>query len=219
MARGQHPRILVWGDSYAAAIAMGFKQLEEKHHFSVGWLSSSSCPPFMGFTMVLRPFCKENNDWIMDAIRKAPPDIVILHSTWSYDPGDIRRGFASTVSELRAVGIKKIIVMGPVATWNGAGLPTGFIEYSMRGSRSLMPKYSFFNSNYNANKATEALLQEQAALHGLTYVSPLSMMCNGQGCMARIGEHDEQLTSFDTGHVTVPTATFLVQALLPQILQ
>lgn len=219
MASGEHPRILVWGDSYAAAISQGFVQLAKAHHFSIGWLSSSSCPPFMGFVMELRPFCKENNDWIMENIRKNPPDIVIMHSTWSYDPGDIERGLARTVSELREIGIKKIVLLGPVSTWKGDGLSTIFTDYYMRSGYKLMPKYSFYKSNLQWAQKYEKILKEQAAKLDITYVSALDVMCKPEGCLTRVGDHDEMLTAFDAGHMTVPGATYVVGQLLPQILK
>jgi hypothetical protein len=213
------PRILLWGDSYAAAMAQGFVQLAGDHQYSVGWLSSSACPPFIGLVHPDRRFCKDNNDWIIQRIRQTPPDIVILASTWIYSPQIIKDGLAQTVSQLRAAGVKKIIVMGPVATWQGIGMARNFIDFYFHSSHSLMPKYTFFRSNHAWDVATEQMLQEQAASLGVRYVSPLGVMCNKQGCLARVGDHDQHLATFDAGHLTVSGARAVVQELLPGILE
>lgn len=219
MPSGEHPRILLWGDSYAAAVAQGFVQLADQHHYSVGWLTSSACPPLIGYTLAERPFCKDNNEWVIEQIQKTPPDIVILHSTWGHNEEEIKRELPVTVSRLRAAGVKKIILMGPVHSWKGTGLPANFIYFYFTHLHTLMPKYTFFRSNYEWTKERDSLLKQQAELLGIRYVSALEVMCKPEGCLARAGDNDQYLTAIDPGHLTVPAATAVVGPMLPAILK
>ena len=218
MPSGQHPRIVLWGDSYAAAVAQGFVQLASEYHTSVGWLTSSACPPFMGFTSEPRPFCKGNNDWVLEQIKKTPPDILILHSTWMYNFKDTEAGLAATVNNLRGAGIKKIVLLGPVSSWTGAGLPENFLDYYL-SHYSLMPKYTYYLSNHELDNKIEQFLRQQAETLKISYVSLLDVMCKNEGCLARVGDHDQYLTAIDNGHLTVQAATTAVREILPEIVK
>ena len=63
---------------------------------------------------------------------------------------------------------------------------------------------------YSGSPAIERVMRAEVERHGATYVSLLDVLCSGDGCLVRTGG---ELTSWDTGHFTVPAAQLVAAAL------
>lgn len=213
---GRRPLLLLWGDSHAAAQYPGLKQLSEEKSFSVAQFTSSSCPPAIGFAHPEREFCKGNNDFVMRQIRELRPDVVILHSNWAYNPETIQEGLAETLKELRAISIKKVVLLGPVPQWSGSGLSANVIDYYYEHGLTLIPERSMYRIS---NIGQDAQMHTLATKLGVPYISAWQVMCNEDGCLTRIGEAGSKLTAFDVGHMTVEGSNYLARKLVPELLQ
>lgn len=212
---GRRPLMFLWGDSFAAAQYPGFKQLGIENNFDVAEFTSSSCGPLIGFVHPDRKFCKGNNDFVLRRIRELHPDIVILHSTWNNSPETLEKGLTETIKELQAIPIKKIVLLGPVPGWSGAGLSANVIDYYYEHRLTLIPertKYRLTNVGQDEQMRTLA-----TKLH-VQYLSAWQVMCNEEGCLARIGQDGEKLTAYDVGHMTVEGSTYLARKLVPELL-
>lgn len=213
---GRRPLFLLWGDSHAAAQYPGLKQLGSEENFDVAQFTSSSCPPAIGFAHPEREFCKGNNDFVLRQIRELRPDVVILHSNWAYSPETIEKGLAETLKELRAIPIKKVVLLGPVPQWSGSGLSANVVDYYYEHRLTLIPERSTYRIS---NMGQDAQIHALATKLGVQYVSPWQVMCNEEGCLTRIGEGGTKLTAFDVGHMTVEGSTYLARKLVPELLQ
>ncbi|BAM88512.1 putative acyltransferase, group 3 [Bradyrhizobium oligotrophicum S58] len=211
---GRHPVVLVWGDSFGASLAPGLRDLGGERGFDLAQYTASSCPPLIGFVQPDRPGCKGANDFVAERLAELKPELVLLYSTWSYGPNDaVRNGLQRTVMRLKAVGVPKVVLLGPPASWLGSGLPANLLEYYFR-THDLLPARTWYRSNDNWTRAQEAFLESEAKNLGIDYISVRRIMCNDNGCLARIGDSGSELTTFDIGHLTSPGAILVARGVL-----
>jgi peptidoglycan/LPS O-acetylase OafA/YrhL len=216
---GKRPMLFVWGDSYAAALYAGLNQLSDQHGYSVAEYTASACPPLIGFLQTDRRFCTSINDFVIKKIADLKPDVVILHSTWSYGgPNELNAGLQETARQLKGLKIRKIVLLGPVASWKGDGLSANVLDYFYESGHSLIPPRTTYRSNEEWTRALEDFLQKRAQELDIEYISARNIMCNDDGCLARIGDHGSDLTAFDNGHLTLPGALFVSDAILGRLL-
>ncbi|MGJ5066769.1 acyltransferase family protein [Bradyrhizobium oligotrophicum] len=210
---GRHPLILVWGDSYAASLYPGLAHFGAERGFEVAEYTASACPPLLGFVHPERRFCKGANDFVIQKVAELKPDLVLFYSTWSYGPDDLRNGLDRTVAALKELNVPKIVLLGPPATWLGESLPANVLDYYFR-THSLLPARTKFRSNDNWTRALDEFLEAQAQRVGIQYISARRMMCNDDGCLARIGADGSNLTAYDSGHLTYPGSLFIAKQAL-----
>jgi len=213
---GGRPLILYWGDSYAAAEYSGADALRNELKFDVAQYTSSACPPLIGYTLHERPFCKENNDFVMQQIAKIRPDVVILHSTWYNPQSDIEIGVNETVKQLKALHIPKVIFLGPPPSWTGIGLSANVADYYFEHGYEIIPARTRYRLVQNDVDERMRMVAEK---NGIQYISIQKMLCNSDGCLSRIGPDGMYLTAYDPGHVTRPAATYVAEQFLPGILK
>jgi peptidoglycan/LPS O-acetylase OafA/YrhL len=214
---GRRPLLLLWGDSYAAALYPGLNTLAAGGGFGVAEFTASACPPLINFVHLERRYCKTINDFVLKQISSLLPEVVILHSTWSYGDHDLDQGLEQTVSQLKALNIKQIVLLGPVPAWKGGGLSKNVLDYYLR-TFAVLPPRTKIGLNDKWNPSIDKFLEAKAKQLEIEYISPLRIMCDESGCLARIGDDGSELTAFDPGHLTVPGSIFLSRAILPALL-
>jgi SGNH domain (fused to AT3 domains) len=133
----KRPLVILWGDSTAAALVPGFRKVQETHDFGLGQLTISSCPPLLVYAHSMSQLCLERNADVVKRIAQAKPDLVILHAIW--DVNDKLESTKPTIDALRAAGVSRIIILGPVPVWRG-GLPDATANYFYRHTRELIPE-------------------------------------------------------------------------------
>ncbi|MGJ4962396.1 acyltransferase family protein [Bradyrhizobium sp. HKCCYLRH3061] len=215
--QGRRPLLLIWGDSYGAALYPGLLHFAGERGYDVAQYTASACPPLIGYTLEARPFCKSINDDVAVRIGQLRPDVVILDATWGHAEAVLRRDLPRTVAQLRAGGISRIVLMGPPPGWQGAGLSRNVLDY-YRQSGQVLPERTFFRSNDEWTRGRDALFRELTRELGIDYVSVRDVFCNDEGCLSRIGPGGSQLTAFDPGHLTVPGSIFLARQTLDRLL-
>jgi peptidoglycan/LPS O-acetylase OafA/YrhL len=213
---GRRPLLMIWGDSYGAALYPGLLQVAAARGYDVAQYTASACPPLIGFTLPERPFCKSINDDVLERIRLLHPDAVILDATWGHGDQTLREDLPRTVSLLRAMNIDKVVLIGPPPSWLGAGLSANVFDY-YRETGSVMPARTFYRSNDDWTRGRDVMLAVLSRELGIQYVSVRNIFCNDGGCLSRIGPNDSELTAFDPGHLTVPAAIFLAGRTLDEI--
>jgi peptidoglycan/LPS O-acetylase OafA/YrhL len=213
---GRHPLVLIWGDSYAASLYPGISLLGGERGFDVAEYTASACPPLLGFVHPERRFCKGANDFVIGKIAELKPDLVLFYSTWSYGPDDLRLGLDRTVAALRDLKIPQIVLVGPPATWLGESLPANILDYWF-WTRQLLPARTTFRSNDAWTRQLDAFLEAEARRVGIQYISARRIMCNDDGCLARIGPDGSELTAYDNGHLTYAGSVFLARQALAAV--
>jgi peptidoglycan/LPS O-acetylase OafA/YrhL len=203
----KHPLVAIWGDSTAAALVPGFRSLQASRNFGIAQFTVSSCPPLLIRSNSIAEFCLEQNRKIIDLIREDSPDVVLLHAYW--DANDRVENLRPTVEALRALNIRRIVILGPVPVWMG-GLPAAVATYYRR-SGELMPERIW---QYVEKNSGDSNMRKISASLGVGYVSARDALCNNLGCVTRIGE---SLVARDGVHLTPVGSTFLVNSIAPEL--
>lgn len=142
---GGEPKVLLWGDSHAEHLALGLKSSLTNINFVQ--ITKSSCRPILGLSIVGQiregasirtenwaKGCVENNDKILEWLGSNDTvEYVILASPYSLTPNvlyngsivkaqdeTIEKAFSDTISKLRRLG-KKPIVISPAPN-NGSNI-------------------------------------------------------------------------------------------------
>lgn len=215
---GGRPLLFIWGDSYAASLYPGLKHFAATRGFDVAEYTASACEPLIGYVNPERPFCKPSNDYALERIRELRPEVVIIYSAWNCGEPDLRGGLQRTVPLLRPF-TKKIVLLGPPASWLGEGLSANVLDYYFEsGSSAILPERTWYRSNENWTHAVESILKPEAAQVGIDYISIRGLMCDKDGCLARIGPNGSELMQFDSGHFTHAGAIFMAGQIVDRIL-
>ena len=111
-----------------------------------------------------------------------------------------------TVNELKKLEIKNIHIVGPVPRW-GDPLPKEVIRY-FRKHREI-PEYLKNNSHkmfFDIDKKMKTLSSNL----NVKYQSPMSILCNKQGCLTRTDNSKNSITAWDESHLTEKGSIYLI---------
>jgi peptidoglycan/LPS O-acetylase OafA/YrhL len=215
------PRLVLWGDSHAASLYDGLEQFERAHgNATIAQYTASACPPIWSFASERRSDCPAINDTVAAKIRALNPEIVVMAANWArYEArGDLDRidehMIRATVGQLTAMGVKRIVVVGQVPTWEG-GVPRIRMKWhrtSIAGARSAETERDkvylrSFQSDVTWNDTVRRAVAGTAAL----FISPLSTFCNDDGCLLAVPGSGKS-TAWDTDHLTPAAAEFLIES-------
>ena len=196
--------VVLWGDSYAARLSPGLPDALQ--------FTRNSCPPLL---VVGNPSCQRGTEFVLGEISRLKPGTVVLFADWASRHANWEKGgydarqLGATLDALKAAGVARIIVLGPAPRWVWA-LPRLVVARWLHGGREpVIPERATLGL-YSGSPAIERVMRAEVGRHGATYVSLLDILCNGDGCLVRTGG---ELTSWDTGHFTVPAAQLVAAAL------
>ncbi|NVO17678.1 MAG: acyltransferase [Rhodoplanes sp.] len=197
------PLVMLWGDSHAAHLYPGLSRADRP----LAQFTAAACPPLPGVDFSFRENCRAINDDVVARATALRPDIVILAANWrSYDWSGIDR----TVRVLRDIGVKQIVLVGPVPQWR---LPVAkaLVRYALRGDGTY-PDRMVYAMEPGLDELDQRLAETAARL-GLAYASPYRALCDARGCRTFVGSAPAGLLAWDTGHLTAFGSDYLVGAL------
>jgi peptidoglycan/LPS O-acetylase OafA/YrhL len=201
----KHPLVAIWGDSTAAGLVPGLRNLQASREFGIAQFTVSSCPPLLIRSGSMTEYCLEQNRKIVDLIRGNSPDIVLLHAIWEAKAENLR----PTIEALRGLNIRRIVILGPVPVWTG-GLPAAVASYYRR-SGEVMPERIW---QYVDKASGDSSMRNISASLGVDYVSARDAFCNNRGCVTRIGE---SLVARDSIHLTPAGSILLINSIAPEL--
>jgi peptidoglycan/LPS O-acetylase OafA/YrhL len=206
------PLLFVWGDSTAAALIPGLRQLQHERNFGVAQFTANSCGPWLAVDVPGNPNCRSINNEVLGIVSRSRPDVVLLHARGSARPEDIA-GLKETILALHALSIPRIIVLGPVPVWKRS-LPNEVVRYLVI-HHVLIPARS---SERVYRTWNDAQMRSEMTKLGAEYISAWDVMCNADGCLTRLGEKPEDVVASDQHHLTESGSTFLIQSIKDQIM-
>ncbi|MFD1121331.1 acyltransferase family protein [Methylophilus flavus] len=204
--------IVLWGDSHAYQLFSGLeKNLDSK--FSLSQLTSSGCHPsikLQGSSNSIN--CNKANEKALDVIRASKPGIVVLAQRDSHDSTD----WNSLAVELKNLGVKRVILLGPVPQWN---------QYLYR---FLAKNYTTLNDipPYIGGKVlNQAILELDISLKkkysqstALEYISLVDLFCEPKlGCLSFVKDSSVELTTFDYGHLGLSASEMVAKKITQSI--
>lgn len=222
--KNKRPQIFLWGDSHAAALYPGFKYLQEngEYSFGVAQRTAAVCPPILNDA---RPWCNEINASNFKLLKDLKPEIVILYAYWAHGL-DGKGGFgglydlkqlATTVSELRQIGVKKIVLLGPTPYWNNS-LPHNIVENWKKSNKLDTPPLRLSYGTFGLDERLpifDQQMQDLAKELNINYIKSLNYFCNTSGCLTRDSENGYKIASVDYGHLTVDAAQTFIRQIAP----
>lgn len=208
------PLVFLWGDSHAAALYSGLKALQTKKQFSIAQYTASACAPILNWDGNINKLCREINDRNISLIRQIKPEIVLLQAAWYWSEYDWKK-VAETISELKHIGVKKIILTGPVPNWKDK-VPSTIISY-YRNYKKLPPQHTTFGVDINEISKIDHELEEFSHAQNITFVSIYQALCNSDGCMLSLGGDIRNITSLDYGHLSKFSSEFVIASVADQI--
>jgi hypothetical protein len=196
--------ILLWGDSHAAHLYPGYKSFFSEK-FNVIQRTASTCPPILQLNVAGSPYCQAINDAVFAYIKRTKPDKIVLAAAWSVYEW---QKLADTITQLRALGINDITLVGPVPRWNGMLAKQLYLFYQNDPLRRI-PERMNFGLDLSFLEF-DGVLADFAKRLDLAYISLAKILCNADGCVTRTGETAETLTAFDIMHLTEAGSRLLV---------
>ncbi len=197
--------LLLWGDSHAAHLYAGYKTTFEEQ-FNILERTSAGCPPILNMEIGDRPQeCKQINDYMFEFIKNEKPSKIVLNARWNlYDWKQIE----GTIIQLQKLGITDIDLIGPVPQWIDS-LPKQLYLKFKSDSLHQLPKRMAFGLSQDSIQI-DPLLFKLATQLGVNYISPVKILCDGAGCITRLGDTSDTLIVYDNGHLTEIGSRFLV---------
>jgi peptidoglycan/LPS O-acetylase OafA/YrhL len=218
----KRPLIALWGDSHAASLYPGLKNLQATDKFGIIQVNQSGCPPLLGVSEFnFRTNCKQVNDEVVNKLIEAKPDIFILHGTW-WRPVDplsdqvIHDGAALSVRTLKQLlPNAKILILGPVPRWKDG--PQKEIYKAWKSSLDkrkdppLMLEASILTNVDNT-------LAKVAAETGVEFISLNQILCQDGKCLSRVGSTPLDIIATEDGHISPNASVFVINQIRDRLL-
>jgi hypothetical protein len=211
------PTVVLWGDSHSASLYRGFLKQSHKLGFNLAQYSISGCPPAIDFDIDQRQECKWLNTSILEKIRTTKPDTVVLSANWMlYDGHQTTNGalwnylpdgkIVTTLHLLQSLGIKNIIVMGQLPSFQQSQMIVG-AKFFIPGLNNRTYSYYIHESNVEDDR-----MRKIASDNEVSFVSPIDTLCNDSGCLISTSMQKFTPLSWDSSHLTTDGAEFFIQS-------
>ena len=202
------PRILLWGDSYAAHLYPGlFKEWGQRA--KITQLTAMACPPMDGISIREYPNCQSNFDGVLNYLKTHSFDTIIFAANWD---GLLKRNgpelLEATLKKLRALGVRNLVIYGPPPLWQKPLPSLMMIEFVKHKDQDLPVRLKATQSEKTLTN--EIWLRDLAKTYQFRYVSLFAPLCDDSGCLALSDGH---LTSLDDGHLTKAGSEALFECL------
>ncbi len=205
-------KIVLWGDSHAAAIYPGFRELEKFDRISLSQFNIAGCGGVIDETA--SKHCIAGNVAAINLIYKIKPDLLVIHKKWNFNELDL---YESTFKQLLNNNIK-ILVIGPTPRWS-PDLYSHVLKY-WKVNKSFPPYYWTVGLNDEVNVALDEYFARRVKMMNIDYYSPYMLLCPGyEGCLTRIPDSGNSLTVHDGTHITAAAAKFIVDDLFKSELE
>ena len=132
-------------------------------------------------------------------------DTVLLGGLWRANTSELK----PTIDTLRAIGVRRIIILGKVPIW-GIGLPDLVAAY-YRLKRKLLPDFS----SLLLELRPDAELKSAAATLGVDFISIYDILCKNGECRTRIGD---DVMAGDRDHFTPAGSKYVVGKMANDVL-
>lgn len=207
------PLLLVWGDSHAARFFPGLR-LVAGNQFRFAEFTKDACPAFLEG---LYENCNENNQRVLEKITALKPQVVVLFGYWTHQAlvdgaETVSRRLNSTIEKLKAIGVNRIIIMGPAPQWE-TSLPDTLVSLQMKTALSRVPDRTTYGLDPSPVTLDRTLGLSIKRQPGVLYFSVYKALCNPEGCLTRVGNDHNSLTSWDYGHLTTAGASYVATKL------
>jgi peptidoglycan/LPS O-acetylase OafA/YrhL len=216
-----NPSIALWGDSYAASLYPGFRQLQQQYKFGVLQRTASGCPPLFNLEKLIeRPNCNELNEHTLANLIKLSPTVIILNAAWIHEQyplsgEELGLKLSESLKRIQdALPKSTLVLIGPVPRWRMSPQRTSFRAWVALGkpldgvtNRLHAAAYPLLNTR----------LKDIAERLGIEYVDPYPTFCNEEGCLTTVGTRPEDFVAIDSAHLSKAGAIYFIKQIWDQL--
>jgi len=202
----QKPLVALWGDSAAASLMPGLRDLQSDHRFGIAQFTTSGCQPLLGVSAETDAMCVARNRAVLSQLSETKPQAVLLNALWRSGADELK----PTIDALRAIGVTRIVILGRVPVWEG-GLPNLVAVYYRR-TGELLPEWS---SLFVEGPSNDNAIRLAAERLGLTYISLREPICRSGACQTRVGS---DLMVSDWLHFTPTGSKYVLRKIAPALM-
>jgi peptidoglycan/LPS O-acetylase OafA/YrhL len=207
--------VMLWGDSHAASLYPGLKALAAERAFDLAQFNASGCPPVFGFHVKNRPECRKINDDVRVEIERNRPDTLVMAGFWSIYDGKTDGWnelddamIEATIRDLGRLGVKHTILVGPLPAYH-RDLPRFAAPLFKVGD--MTRSWLEFDRGIPPTDDRMLALARRARV---TFVSPLDLLCNEDGCLVSASSERFEPVAWDRNHLTEAGARLLMDRML-----
>lgn len=210
IADPSHPTVLLWGDSHAASLYSGLRNKSGAYGFNLAQFNAGGCPPITGYSPDGREVCPEINRYVFSIARKLRPDTVILAANWLMYDGNEKAGqdlyerLKATIGQLRDIPVRNIVVVGQLPVFESAQPKVGKKIFSPNQQDRTFKNLNMMS--FDSNNRLKAFAEENAT----QFVSPMELLCNGEGCLISDSKTALSPLAWDTAHLTGQGSALLI---------
>lgn len=203
---GERRTLLLWGDSYAQALSLGIRTLLPADT-RLAQVTTSLCRPSFGDTDGDVPDgrCRRSNQLAAATISSLRPDVVILAQMSRHELTD----WGAVATRALALGARQVVLVGPVPVWRPS-LPE-VITSRYWGRNYDRVTHGLDPGVFETDRQLQARVRSAPQL---TYVSPISRLCNQDGCLAAVPGMAPEIMALDSGHLTPKGSIYLGETVL-----
>ncbi len=196
------PSLVLWGDSYAAALYPGFHTVLGDRLNIIERTVTGTAPMMAGFYAPGNG--QEVSAYVFNLILRVKPKYVVLAGRW---PNYHWENLRMTIAALKAAGVPRVVLVGPEPDWIDS-LPRQVMNQVRRHRDEPIPVR--LKTGYDPTLFDlDARMAAFAAETGAEYFSPAKIWSNPEGILVRIGEPSE-FVAYDSGHLTPRGSVYLV---------
>jgi len=203
----ERPLVALWGDSAAASLMPGLRDLQSDHRFGIAQFTASGCQPLLAASVETDALCVARNRAVLSRLSEIRPQAVLLNALWRTGAQELE----PTIGGLRAIGVNRIVLLGREPVWEG-GLPNLVAMYYRR-TGELLPESSPLFVEGPSNDDAIRLAADRL---GVAYISLREPICHNGACQTRIGS---DLMVSDWLHFTAAGSTYIMRKIAPTLLR
>ncbi|NOT81341.1 MAG: acyltransferase [Gallionella sp.] len=215
------PLLALWGDSHAASLYPGLKELQSQQRFGIIQLNQSGCGPIFDLSNLgYRKNCNEVNQSVLDALEKAKPNVLILQSAWRHKDyplsnDEINSKFTNTLKIIKQkLPTTNIIIIGPYPKWQNSPRYVIYLNWLKAIDKTKSPDLMQKATRLDDVDLILARISKNA---NVNYISAINVLCNKEGCISRVGESSSEYIAFDYAHFSKAGSIYFAEKIKPEI--
>lgn len=209
--------VLLWGDSHAASLYQGIKQVVGNRPFA--YITASGCPPLKGTVSKNRPFCAGIDEYVLREISKADRPTVLLMASWteSMELPDVRQ-LVDTIRTIRLSG-GEVIILGSLVHWRPS-LPQ---QLARQYTTDFKPGLTLDTPLLSDMSAHDKALRRVAKQENVPFISIIDKLCQAQQCLGLVQKADGKPgevapVAWDHSHLTLEGSGYIAEQLKDELL-
>lgn len=218
--QSRHPSVAIWGDSHAAALYPGLKNLQEEYNFGLSQYTMAACPPIFSVKSIYLTHCEQRREEDLELLKNTQPDILLMYAAWKQwqyplANKDIENKLRLTIQRVKKeLPATRLVLIGPVPRWHGSPLKEAFKIWKASADRqSFPPVYLTANILNDVNDIIQRITNEE----NVEFISAIDILCENDKCISRTGDNSEDFIAIDEDHFSKNGSIFFINKIKENI--